>query len=438
MKKVTNTIKIIEGVNTLCDLLKITIGPAGHNVIIDSEYGKPIITNDGYTISEAFNVKDKEIQAGADIVRDALQSTNDNAGDGRTTCAILIQSIVDSGRKYLQGTIGSDSIQLRDEIIKAKDEALVKLTPKECKSAFEVARISSKSDHLGQMVADAVDRVGKDGIVKVEDGDRDEVTVVKGYEIESGTDPVEMESAEIIIADKNLESIEDVKSIIDQKVAEGSSEIIIIANDFTYNVEKFIKMSSTKFKIALIKSPGYAKTRQALYDDLSIIKDKIQASVSEDKTLLIGIDTTEKVKELECQKPTGDFEKEQLEERIARLKGSIAIIRVFAKTETERAEKRHHIKDAIKATQSALDSGTVKGGGMALSEIEIETKTEGAKILQEAIATPYKQINVNGFKFTDTEVVDSYKVIKSALENAVSVATALLTAGGGLIEEKTD
>jgi chaperonin GroEL len=438
MKKVLfQTDRIIKGANDLCDLLKMTIGPMGHNVIIDSEYGKPIITNDGFTISEAFQVKDKEEQAGADIVRDSLQSTNDNAGDGRTTCAVLTQAILNGGLEHLKNTLGADPIKLRAEIIEAKDKVIELMTPKDCESAYEVARISSKSDYLGRIVADAIGQVGKDGIVKVEDGDKDEVIVVKGYEIESGTEPVEMESADLVIMDENLDSIDQVKRVIDQKIAEGSSEILIIANDYNYNVEKFIKMNSAVIKIALIKSPGYAKSRRNLYDDLSIVKDKIQVSVSEDRTLLIGLDADERIKELEKERPTDEFDKEQREERIAKLQGKIALIKVTAKTNTELVEKEHHLKDAIKATQSALDMGVVKGGGMALYEVSIPEDTVGAKILSEAIKAPYKQININGFKFTDTDVVDSYKVIKSALENAVSVATSLLTTGGALIEDET-
>jgi chaperonin GroEL len=438
MKKVVDNKKIFQGVNQYCDLIKQTLGPTGHNVLIDSEFGKPIVTNDGYTISEAFNVKDKEIQAGAEYAKYGADKTNEESGDGRSTYAVLLQAILNGGIEYLGNTLGADPIKLRDDILSTKKDIIsaISKNKKDCTDATQVATTSAKSEEIGKLVGDVYNKIGVDGVVKIEDGDgyEDEVSIVEGVEIDSGGEPMDLTSAHIILVPDKLSTITQLKEIVDPVITSGDTEILIIAHDYDAPVAKFIKMANADYKISFIQAPGFAKPRQALYEDIAAITKDMkcpQIKVDEERTILVGLDTKERVAELSKIKVDGEYDKEQMEIRIAKLKGSIAIIKVGAQTRGEQVEKKHHLKDAVRAAKAALEEGTVKGGGLALYEVEVE----GNKVILDAIKAPYKQIQANGFKFTDTDVLDSFKGVKSSLENAVSIATSLLTTGAALVED---
>lgn len=440
-----DTDKLVEGVNKLCDTLKITLGPCGHNVVIDTDLTTPIITNDGYTISKHFTIKDKQMNAGVEIAKNAISKTNDDAGEGRTTCAVLLQSILNNGNDHLKNIIGSDPIVLRNQIIEAKDEVvkLLKESSQECSDVQVIASTSSKSDYLGQIVAEVYKRVGVSGTVKIEDADQDSVSYIEGIEIDDQPLIAEdsLEDVTLMLFDKTLTMSEDLQASLAEKVKSGLNKFLIIANDFEDNVINWLELnkSAGNIKIIAVKASCFGAERTNFIEDLKALGSVVpKVSADKDKVILIGFDVEERVKYLKELKGETEFDKEKIKNRISRLQGKIAVIKVGAKTKIEQVEKRHHLQDAVNASRVALEEGTVKGGGLALLEAsnQMSVETQGAKILYQSIREPFNRINVNGFKFTETEVVDPLKVVSSALENAVSVATSLLTTGAVMVEEE--
>lgn len=455
---------LIEGANLLCDTMKLTIGPAGRNVVIDSQFHPPLITNDGYTIAKNFTIKDRIKNAGAQIIKSGIEAMNDDSGDGRTSVAVLSQAILNLGEDSLQG-FNADPIKLRKELNEAKDQALELIdtltTP--CTSAYEVARVSAKDDYLGQLVADVVKEIGKDGKITLEDSQtgEDEIEITGGYEVDTGViSPYLLDGEESELKDCPVLIINDKATLEIIETLQGHKSALIIANEYEKDLIQVLitAYNNGSFTPIAIKSPGYAGNKLELLKDLASLtgakivseetKTKLESSVlgkipkvisTLKTTTLIGGKAEERVKELEARKVTG-FDKERLNERVAKLTGKVAIIRVGAKTEVEQQEKKDHLKDAVKSAQGALEYGIVKGGGLTLVEVsnKLVQETQGQKILAESLKSVYDQINKNGFKFTETEVVDSAKAVKSAVANAVSVASSLLTTGAFMAEDMED
>ena len=500
-----------KGVNTLADTVKITLGPKGRNVVLDKKFGAPLITNDGVTIAKEIELEDPFENMGAQLVKEVSTKTNDVAGDGTTTAVVLAQAIIREGLKNLAA--GANPILLRKGIDKAVDAAVneIKKISKVVdskKAIAQVAAISAGDETIGQLISDAMEKVGKDGVITVEEGKtmNTELTTVEGMQFDRGyasaymvtnTDKMEavLDSPYILITDKKISNLQEILPVI-EPLAQQGARLLIIAEDVEGDALAALIVNKLKgvFNCVAVKAPGFGDRRKAMLEDIAILtggtvissdlgyefKDVTQdmlgranqVKVDKDNTTIInGAGSAENIKarvnaiKAQIAETTSDYDREKLQERLAKLAGGVAVINVGAATEVEMKEKKLRIEDALAATRAAVEEGIVPGGGVALlstaaalkkliASLEGDEKT-GAQIILKAIEEPIRQIAKNagldgsvivdkitaskkanfGFdalknRYTDmveSGIIDPTKVARSVLQNAASVAATLLT-----------
>jgi len=512
-----------RGVDVVADAVKITLGPRGRNVVLSKGYGGPTITNDGVSIAKEITLKDAFENMGAEIVKEVATKTNDVAGDGTTTSVILTQAIVSEGMKHT--SMGVNAMQLRAGIEEATSEALkaLKSIAKPIKSKEEiqqVATISAESAEIGKIIADTIDKVGKDGVVTVEESQSIGIDseVVEGLEFNKGyvsaymVTNAEKMSAEysdvpILITDKKITSIKEILPLLERMAQTGKKELVIIAEDVEGEALTTFVLNKLRggFNVLAVKAPGYGDKKKELLADIAVttgasvvsedfgIKlENAEATMlgrasrviaTKDKTVIVGgkgkkTDIDERVESLKAQRDTTDskFDIEKLDERIAKLSGGVAVIKVGAATETEMKYLKLKIEDAVNATKAAIEEGIVAGGGSALiraakkiRDKKSETSTQelrlGFEIILKALEAPLKQIAINAGKddgsvivnkimeseeisagynamtdkmeddMIERGIIDPVKVTRTALENASSAAAILLTTEVAIAEE---
>jgi len=509
-----NARKVLQrGVDKLADAVKVTLGPKGRNVVIDKGYGAPQITKDGVTVAKEIELEDKYENLGAEIIKEAASKTNDVAGDGTTTATILAQAMIKEGLKLVSAGVNPIEIRQGIEEKVAKIVVNLKEMSKPIKSKDEitqVASISANDRQIGEKIAEAMDKVGKDGVVTVEEGQSFgvEVEVVEGMQFDKGyispymiTNPESMKAEfndpYILLTEKKISSVQEILPLLEKIVQSGKKDLVIIAEEIEGEaLATFVvnKLRGT-FNVLGVKAPGFGDRRKAMLEDIAVVTGarviseevglklenaelgdlgqarKVVASKDE-TTIVEGKGDEKKIKsrveqiKKEITMTDSDFDKEKLQERLAKLAGGVAVIKVGAATETEMKEKKDRIEDALNATRAAVEEGVVPGGGLALAQagnafVEVTDKKEdpvGVKIVDAAILEPIKQIATNagqdgslvlyniitsqkqnktnyGYnaatnKFGDLlaeGIVDPAKVVRSALENAASAAIMFLT-----------
>ena len=500
-----------RGVNVIADTVKITLGPKGRNVVLDKKFGAPLITNDGVTIAKEIELEDPFENMGAQLVKEVSTKTNDVAGDGTTTAMLLAQAIIREGLKNLAA--GANPIILKKGIAAAVDCAVKKIKsiskPVESKKGIsQVASISAGDETIGELIANAMEIVGKDGVITVEEGKSmtTELTTVEGMQFDRGyasaymvtnTEKMEavLDNPYILITDKKISSLQEILPII-EPIAQQGARLLIIAEDVEGDALAALIVNKLKgvLNCVAVKAPGFGDRRKAMLEDIAILtggtvvssdlgyefKDvtpdmlgrAAQVKVDKDNTTIIdGAGDKEAIKarvaslKAQIAETTSEYDKEKLQERLAKLAGGVAVINVGAATEVEMKEKKLRIEDALSATRAAVEEGIVPGGGTTLlacipeisklvNTLEGDEKT-GAKIVLRAIEEPVRQIAANagldgsvivnnilsskkanyGFdalkdEYTDmveSGIIDPTKVTRSALQNAASVAATLLT-----------
>lgn len=510
--------KIMTGVDKLANVVKVTLGPKGRNVILDKGYGSPTITNDGVTIAKEISLEDKYENVGASLMQEVAEKTNDVAGDGTTTATVLAQAILNHW-KELRGQ--ADVLSVKRGIDKAVNFVVeeLKKVKKDVKTTEEIAQvgtISSLDTDVGKLIAECMKDVGKDGVITVEEGQTIglEKEVVKGMRFDKGyishymvTNSERMEAVwenpYILITDKKVSSIQDILPVLEKVAQSGKKELVIIADDIDGEaLATFVvnKLRGT-FNVLAIKAPGFGDRRKEMLADIAaltggeVITEELGLKLDnttlqqlgqarkviankDNSTIVDGAGDKKKIEDRvaqiknELKISTSDYEKEKLQERLARLAGGVAVIKVGAATETEMKEKKFKIEDALNATKAAVEEGIVAGGGAALAKIapKLEefansvTNTEkvGVMIIRRAIEMPLKQIAMNaglretsvlsqvqenenpnmGFDFGNFDpndwssgmkdliaagIIDPVKVTRTALQNAASIAGELLT-----------
>ena len=504
--------KLLEnGVNVIANTVKITLGPKGRNVVLDKKYGAPLITNDGVTIAKEIELEDPFENMGAQLVKEVSTKTNDVAGDGTTTAMVLAQAIIREGLKNLAA--GANPIILKKGISKAVETAVEKIKsiskPVESKLAIsQVASISAGDEKIGELIANAMEIVGKDGVITVEEGKSmtTELTTVDGMQFDRGyasaymvtnTEKMEavLDTPYILITDKKISALQEILPVI-EPIAQQGARLLIIAEDVEGDALAALIVNKLKgvLNCVAVKAPGFGDRRKAMLEDIAILtggtvissdlgyefKDvtmdmlgrAAQVKVDKDNTTIIdGRGDSEAIKarvssiKAQIAETTSDYDKEKLQERLAKLAGGVAVINVGAATEVEMKEKKLRIEDALAATRAAVEEGIVPGGGVALlsatpelaklvKSLSGDEKT-GAGIVLKAIEEPIRQIAVNagldgsvivntiknskkpnyGYdalknQYTDmvaSGIIDPTKVARSVLQNAASVAATLLT-----------
>ena len=509
------------GVNKLADTVRVTIGPKGRNVVLDKSFGAPLITNDGVTIAKEIELEDAFENMGAQLIREVASKTNDVAGDGTTTATVLAQAMVHEGMKNLEA--GANPIVLRKGMKKATDcavEAIKKMSSKVTgrEQIARVAAISASDDSVGEMVAEAMDKVSNDGVITIEESKtmKTELDLVEGMQFDRGyisaymcTDMEKMEAnlddPYILITDKKISNIQEILPLLEQIVQSGA-KLLIVAEDIegealtTLIVNKLLGT----FNVVAVKAPGYGDRRKAMLEDIATLtggqviseelglelKDTTMAQLGRAKSVKVQKENTvivdgmgdkaaleARIGQIKAQieETTSDFDKEKLQERLAKLAGGVAVIRVGAATETEMKEAKLRMEDALNATRAAVEEGIIAGGGSAyihaskevakLAEtLEGDEKT-GAKVVLKALEAPLFHISANaglegaviinkvreaepgnGFDAYNEEYVDMVKagildpakVTRSALQNATSVASTLLTTESVVANIKED
>ena len=509
------------GVNKLADTVRVTIGPKGRNVVLDKSFGAPLITNDGVTIAKEIELEDAFENMGAQLIREVASKTNDVAGDGTTTATVLAQAMVHEGMKNLEA--GANPIVLRKGMKKATDcavEAIKKMSSKVTgrEQIARVAAISASDDSVGEMVAEAMDKVSNDGVITIEESKtmKTELDLVEGMQFDRGyisaymcTDMEKMEAnlddPYILITDKKITNIQEILPLLEQIVQSGA-KLLIVAEDIEGEALTTLIVNKLRgtFNVVAVKAPGYGDRRKAMLEDIAILtggqviseelglelKDTTMAqlgrakSVKDQKENTVIVDGMGDKAALEArigqikaqiEETTSDFDKEKLQERLAKLAGGVAVIRVGAATETEMKEAKLRMEDALNATRAAVEEGIIAGGGSAyihaskevakLAEtLEGDEKT-GAKVVLKALEAPLFHISANaglegaviinkvreaepgnGFDAYNEEYVDMVKagildpakVTRSALQNATSVASHLLTTESVVANIKDD
>ncbi len=500
-----------SGVNQLANTVKVTLGPKGRNVVLDKKFGAPLITNDGVTIAKEIELEDPYENMGAQLVKEVATKTNDVAGDGTTTATLLAQAIIREGLKNVAA--GANPMEIRRGILKASEcvvEGLKEMSKPiaDSKAIAQVASISASDEEVGKLIAEAMDKVGNDGVITVEESKtmKTELTVVEGMQFDRGyaspymvtdTDKMEavLDEALILITEKKVSSIQDLLPILEQIVQTGK-KLLIIAEDVEGEALATLVVNKLRgtFTCVAVKAPGFGDRRKAMLQDIATltgatviseelgmdIKDATmemlgkarQVKVDKENTTIVeghGEDKEIKsrIKSIKSQieETTSDYDKEKLQERLAKLAGGVAVIQVGAATETEMKEMKLRIEDALAATRAAVEEGIVPGGGSAF--IKVSDKVEaligklegdqrtGAKIVLRAIEEPVRQIATNaglegsiivekvmadksktyGFDAAKGEyvdmikagIIDPTKVSRSAIQNAASVSAMLLT-----------
>lgn len=500
---------LLRGVDILADTVKVTLGPKGRNVVLDKAYGSPLITNDGVTIAREIELEDRFENMGAQLVMEVASKTNDVAGDGTTTATLLTQAIVREGMKNV--TAGANPVGIRRGIEKATKVAVEALKaasqPVSSKEAIaQVAAVSSGDETIGQLIADAMERVGNDGVITIEESQSidTELSVVEGMQFDRGylsqymvTDNEKMEAnlenPLIFITDRKINNIQDVLPLL-ENIMQSGRPLLIIAEDLDGEALPTLVLNKLRgtLNVVAVKAPGFGDRRKAMLEDIAILtgatviseelgfelKDATpehlgnagKVTVTKDKTIIVegtgdkaAIENRVGLIRKQAEDTTSNFDREKLQERLAKLAGGVAVVKVGAATETEQKERKLRIEDALNATRAAVEEGIVAGGGSAFVSIQAivaatETDTEdeatGVRIVTRALEEPVRQIAINAGKegsvvvneiarseagigynaMTDTfedliaaGIVDPTKVTRSALQNAASVAALLLT-----------
>jgi chaperonin GroEL len=514
-------VRIVRGVNVLANAVKTTLGPKGRNVVLERSFGAPTVTKDGVSVAKEIELKDKFENIGAQLVKDVASKTSDNAGDGTTTATVLAQAIVQEGLKYVAA--GFNPIDLKRGIDKAVAAAVVELQKiskpvTTSKEIAQVGSISANSDSsIGQIIADAMDKVGKEGVITVEDGKslENELDVVEGMQFDRGyLSPYFINSPEkqvaaledpfVLIFDKKISNIRDLLPVLEQ-VAKSSRPLLIIAEDVEGEALATLVVNNIRgiLKTTAVKAPGFGDRRKAMLEDIAILtggtviseetgmslEKATLAELGQAKRIEVGkenttiidgagdsksIDARVKQIRIQIEESTSDYDREKLQERVAKLAGGVAVIRVGAATEVEMKEKKARVEDALHATRAAVEEGVVAGGGVALlrakqaiADLKGDTPDQnaGIKLILRAVEEPLRTIVANageeasvvvntvlqgkgnyGYtaatgEYTDLVeqgVLDPTKVTRTALQNAASVASLLLTAEAAVVELAED
>ena len=503
--------KMVSGVNTLANAVRVTLGPKGRNVVLDRSFGGPHITKDGVTVAKEIELKDKFENMGAQMVKEVASKTNDVAGDGTTTATVLAQAIVAEGMKYV--TAGMNPTDLKRGIDKAvaalvgELKNIAKPVPEKSKEIAQVASISANSDEaIGDIIAKAMNEVGKEGVITVEDGKslENEVEVVKGMQFDRGylspyfVSNIEKQIAEldapfVLLFDKKISNIRDLLPVLEQ-VAKTSRPLLIIAEDVEGEALATLVVNNIRgiLKTVAVKAPGFGDRRKAMLQDIAIltggtvIAEEVGLSLEkatldqlgqakrievgkENTTIIDGLGDKAAVEarvgeiRKQIETATSDYDKEKLQERVAKLAGGVAVIKVGAATEVEMKEKKDRVEDALHATRAAVEEGVVAGGGVALLRARAALENlhtgnadqdAGVQIVLRAVESPLRQIVANaggepsvvvnkvlegkgnyGYNAGSGEygdmiemgVLDPAKVTRSALQHAASIAGLMLT-----------
>ena len=499
-----------RGVNQLADTVKVTLGPKGRNVVLDKSFGAPLITNDGVTIAKEIELEDGFENMGAQLIREVAAKTNDVAGDGTTTATVLAQAMVHEGMKNLEA--GANPIVLRKGMKKATDKAVEAIREMSSKvngkeQIARVAAVSSGDDEVGQMVADAMEKVSNDGVITIEESKtmQTELDLVEGMQFDRGyisaymaTDMEKMEAVlddpYILITDKKISNIQEILPVLEQIVQSGA-RLLIIAEDIEGEALTTLIVNKLRgtFNVVAVKAPGYGDRRKEMLQDIAILTggqviseelgfdlkettmDQLgrakSVKVQKENTVIVDgcgdknaiADRVGQIKKA-IEETTSDFDREKLQERLAKLAGGVAVIRVGAATETEMKEAKLRMEDALNATKAAVEEGIIGGGGSAYIHVSKKVKEfaetregdekTGAEIILKALEAPLAQIAKNaglegavivnkvresevgtGFDaynetyvdMVEKGILDPAKVTRSALQNATSVASTLLT-----------
>ena len=499
------------GIDKLADTVKITLGPKGRNVVLDKKFGAPLITNDGVTIAKDIELEDAFENMGAQLVKEVATKTNDAAGDGTTTATLLAQAIVREGMKNIAA--GANPMVLKKGIAKAVDAAVetIKANSKPVEGSADIARVgtvSSADENVGKLIAEAMEKVTADGVITIEESKTADTysEVVEGMQFDRGyispymvTDTEKMEAVYdnpyILLTDKKIASIQEILPLLEQIVKTGE-KLVIIAEDIEGEALTTLILNNLRgtFKCAAVKAPGFGDRRKEMLKDIAILTGAEvisadlglelsettmaqlgrarQVVIQKENTIIVdGAGASEEIKsrvaqiKSQIESATSDFDREKLQERLAKLSGGVAVIKVGAATEIEMKEKKLRIEDALAATKAAVEEGIVAGGGTALinaipaveklvNELDGDEKT-GAQIIRTALEAPLRQIALNaglegsviidkivnadkvGYGFDaynetyvdmiQAGIVDPTKVTRSALQNAASVAAMVLT-----------
>ena len=457
--------KIKNGIDKVCDAVKLTIGPGGSNAVIGRPYQKPLVTNDGITIANEFILEDELEQLGVQIVQEALKSANEVSGDGTTTTATLIQAILNEAFKLLdpKSFEKTNPMKVRKQINDACELVVANLKGTKLKTKKDIAKvatISVESERIGNLIADMFDELGKDSLITVQDGFNKiiETDTILGTDIEGGlahehfanTDKGQYieEYPVIYTTNKRLESVADIDVMLKHAIEKGKKSLVIVAEYFDKSLLDLMLHNKItgKFTVIPIKVPTSDKS--FILKDLSLLLDSNvddliagtcqKIIVSDGKTVFLGtkgdIDTKALIEQME--KSESLYDKDKLKKRIQKLSGGVGVIRVDAQTETEREYLKLKIEDAINATRCALEEGVVKGGGLALKEI---SDTIEPNILTEALKAPYKQIqeNAGGIEIGE-DVIDPVKVTRTSLQKACSIVGMVITTEIAINDKKEE
>ena len=509
------------GVDKLANTVRVTIGPKGRNVVLDKSFGAPLITNDGVTIAKEIELEDPFENMGAQLVKEVATKTNDVAGDGTTTATVLAQAMIQEGMKNLEA--GANPIILRRGMKKATDKAVEAIAAMSSKvngkdQIAKVAAISAGDEEVGNMVADAMEKVSNDGVITIEESKtmQTELDLVEGMQFDRGyvsaymaTDMDKMEAVlddpYILITDKKISNIQEILPLLEQVVQSGA-KLLIIAEDVEGEALTTLIVNKLRgtFNVVAVKAPGYGDRRKAMLEDIAIltggkvISEEVGLDLKETTLDMLGRAKSVKVQKentvivdgegekdaiqsriaqikAQIEETTSEFDKEKLQERLAKLAGGVAVIRVGAATETEMKESKLRMEDALNATRAAVEEGIIAGGGSAYihaskevaklaEELEGDEKT-GAKVILKALEAPLYYISANaglegaviinkvresepgvGFNaateeyvnMVDAGILDPVKVTRSALQNATSVASTLLTTESVVANIKED
>jgi len=510
--------KILAGVNTLANAVKVTLGPKGRNVVIDKTFGSPQVTKDGVTVAKEIELEDKFENMGAQMVKEVASKTSDNAGDGTTTATVLAQAIYTEGSKVV--VAGANPMDVKrgiDKAVEAVVEELKKMSKptKDQKEIAQIGAISANNDEtIGNIIAEAMDKVGKEGVITVEEAKGMETTleVVEGMQFDRGylspyfvTNPDRMEAVledpYILIHEKKISSMKDLLPILEQ-VAKMGKPLLIIAEDVEGEALATLVVNKLRgtLQVCAVKAPGFGDRRKAMLEDIAILTGgrmisedlgiKLEGvqladlgtakrvTIDKDNTTIVdgggsAEDLSGRVKQIRAQieETTSDYDREKLQERLAKLVGGVAVINVGAATETEMKEKKARVEDALNATRAAVEEGIVPGGGVALiralkaiekMKLDVEDQQIGVNIIRRSLEEPLRQIANNAGKegsvivqrvkgekddfgydagkdeFTkmiDAGIIDPTKVVRTALQNAASVASLMITTEAMIAEK---
>ena len=511
-----------KGIDTLADTVKITLGPKGRNVVLDRKFGSPLVTNDGVTIAKEIELKDAFENMGAQMLREVATKTNDAAGDGTTTATVLAQSLVKEGMKNVAA--GANPMDIKRGIAKACDKAVEAIVANSqavngSDDIKRVATVSAQDEYVGQLIADTMEKVSKDGVITIEESKTAETysEVVEGMQFDRGyitpymvTDSEKMEAviddALLLITDKKISNTQEILPLLEE-VAQSGKKLVIIAEDVEGEALSTLILNKIRgvFTCVAVKAPGFGDRRKEMLQDIAVLTDGTviseelgyelkettmamlgrarQVKVTKETTTIVdGAGAKEDIRDriarikAQIETVTSDFDKEKLQERLAKLSGGVAVLRVGAATEVEMKDKKLRLEDALSATKAAVEEGIVAGGGTALlnaipavkefSETLSGDEKTGAKILLRALEEPVRQIAYNaglegsviidkiisantvnyGFDaqkevYTDmikAGIVDPTKVTRSALQNASSVAAMVLTTESLVADEEEE